>query len=300
MSGILDQEFSSPPSSLQPPSSPGYDDLENPDEEPQSQTETKIKAKAKTKDKSKGLQYPADIPRLTKFGLCTYGINTGPLPDGIDWSKLSVPILKEQLAMRNIDDKGKKADLVERLNNWKNFKAETVPVRDAPENRPFGPISKTSSVRGEKRYWINLDEKSYISAAKKAMQESMYITKLRDNYGSDNNVLTHVLRAPAELLPQRTLFVDELSRLMDHAPKVRLTAAEVNGDPAMSNGAPKPKDGKSCPVCFKDLGTEETVCCGKCGCHTHSACFAVFAEEHSGWGVKCAVCQADWTAFAVQ
>ncbi|KZL65352.1 sap domain-containing protein [Colletotrichum incanum] len=325
--------FSLPSSELSaPPSSPGYTSHE--DEEAQSQTVSTPQRKPRF------LQYPPDVPRLTRLGLCTFGVNTGPVADGADLTKLTVPMLKEQLAMREMPENGKKKDLIERLRGWKTYKPETVTVREAPDDHPFGTISQNISVTGEKRSWFKSDEKGHISAAKKAMQESMFIIKRDDNYdglpgltvsirgsGSETYqvtvgnrtsctcssimfrpqsnckhiiyVLTHVLRAPADLLPQRTLFTEELTKLLNRAPKVQFTTAEVSTDPSKSDGIPKSKDGKCCPVCFKDIGEAQTVCCGKCGNHAHSSCFDVYAREHSGWSVKGAVCQGDWPPTAV-
>ncbi|OLN95680.1 hypothetical protein CCHL11_04889 [Colletotrichum chlorophyti] len=324
-----------------PPSSPVFAESEE-DEERLNRSKTEEKAKKK----SLADQYPPGIPRITRLGKCTYGINTGPLPDdGVDWAKLSVAVLKEQLAMRNMPDDGKKADLVERLTNVKTYKPDTVRVREpAPEADAFGPISQLLSSKGERRSWISPDEKGHINSVKKAMQEPMHILKLaayglHDQYGGPKSislslrgstetygvtiatqtscdctsfrfrpgsnckhiiyVLTHVLRAPAELLPQRTLFAEELSKLIDNAPKVRFTPAEVSSNPALSNGVPKPKDGKSCPVCYKDLGEQQAVCCAKCGHSAHSSCFAVYSVQLAGWGLNCPVCQNDWAAAAV-
>ncbi|EFQ27618.1 SAP domain-containing protein [Colletotrichum graminicola M1.001] len=325
-----------PLSELSAPSySPGYapDGVE---EEDQSQIVSMT-----TRRKPKFLQYPPDVPRMTRLGPCTFGVNTGPVADNADLTKLTVPMLKEQLGLRDMPEGGNKKDLIERLRNWKTYKPETVAVREAPDRQVFGPISYNRSVTGITRFWVKPDEKDHISAAKKAMEESMYIIKQQDNHdgspgltvgvysemGSDNYqvtignktscncssitfrpksnckhiiyVLTHILRAPAELLPQRTLFTEELMKLLDHAPKVRFTAAEVSTDPCMSDGVPKSKDGNCCPVCFKDIGEAQTACCGKCGYHTHSSCFDIYARELSGWGVDCAVCQGAWSPAAV-
>ncbi|GKT48523.1 uncharacterized protein ColSpa_08704 [Colletotrichum spaethianum] len=315
MSSLPQSELSAPPSS------PGY--ASNEDDETPSQT------KSTPKPKSKFLQYPPEVPRLTRLGPCIFGANTGPVADGADLTKLTVPMLKEQLAIRGMPENGKKKDLIERLTNWKTYKPETVAVREASDNRPFGPISQKVSATGEKRSWAMSDEKGHLNAVKKVMQESMFIIKQHTNYdgspgltssvrGSSSDtyevtisnktsctcssivhVLTHVLRAPAELLPQRTLFTEELTKLLDRAPKVRFTTAEVSTDPSMSDGVPKSKDGKCCPVCFKDIDQAQTVCCSKCGSHTHSSCFNAYAGEYSGWGVKCAVCQGEWSPAAV-
>ncbi|KAK1974883.1 SAP domain-containing protein [Colletotrichum cereale] len=325
--------YSLPPSEVSAPSpSPGY----APDggEEAQSQISSTPRRKHKV------LQYPAEVPRMTRLGPCIFGVNTGPVADGADLTKLTVPMLKEQLALRDIPEDGKKKDLVERLRNWKTYKPETVAVRETPDSQVFGPISQNSSLTGNKRFWVRPDEKGHISAAKKAMEESMYIIKQQDNYdgspgftvnvlGSKPDtyqvvirnktsctcssityrpqsnckhiiyVLTHVLRAPAELLPQRTLFTEELTKLLDRAPKVRFTATEISTDPSTSDGVPKSKDGKCCPVCFKGIGEAQTACCGTCGNHTHSSCFGIYAREYSGWGVNCAVCQGAWSPAAV-
>ncbi|KAK1995481.1 SAP domain-containing protein [Colletotrichum falcatum] len=294
----------------------------------------------KSQRKPKFLQYPPDVPRMTRLGPCTFGVNTVPVADDADLTKLTVPMLKEQLAMRDIPESGKKKDLIERLRNWRTYKPETVAVREAPASQDFGPISQKVSATGSKRLWVNSDEKGHISAAKKAMEEPMYITKQHYNYdgsqgltfsvlGSKSEtyqvvignktsctcssitfrpqsnckhiiyVLTHVLRAPAELLPQRTLFAEELMKLLDCAPKVRLTVQEASTDPSMSDGVPKAKDGKCCPICFKDVGEAHTACCGKCGNHTHSSCFDAYARELSGWAVTCAVCHAAWSPAPV-
>ncbi|TKW49162.1 E3 ubiquitin-protein ligase Zswim2 [Colletotrichum tanaceti] len=312
----------------------GYASDESRDDETQSQ------AKSTPRRKPKFLQYPPDVPRLTRLGRCTYGVNTGPVADDADLTKLTVPMLKEQLAMRDMPDNGKKKELIERLGSWRTYKPEAVAVREALDNHAFESIARKTSASGEKRFWANPEEKSHIGATKRAMQDSMYIIKQQDNYdgspgftvnlrgsGSDTYqvqvgektsctcrsfnyrpqsnckhiiyVLTHVLRAPAELLPQRTLFREELMKLLDRAPKVRFTAAEASTDTSMSDGVPKSKDGRCCPVCFKDFGEAQTVCCAKCGNHTHSSCFDVYAEEHSGWGVDCAVCQGNWSPAAV-
>ncbi|KAK1594396.1 uncharacterized protein LY79DRAFT_668672 [Colletotrichum navitas] len=310
-----------------PSSSSGYAP-DGPEEEDSSQIVST------TQRKPRFLQYPPDVPRMTRLGPCTFGVNTGPVADNADLTKLTLPMLEEQLGLRDIPDGGKKKDLIERLRNWKTCKPEIVAGREAPDRQVFGPISQNRSVTG--------NEKDYLSAAKKAMEESMYIIKQQDNYdgspgltvgvhsgsGSDNYqvtignktfcncssivresqsickpqslidlyqtyrpksnckhiiyVLAHILRAPAELLPQRTLFTEELMKLLDRAPKVRFTAAEVSTDPSMSDGVPKSKDGKCCPVCFKDIGEAQTACCGKCGNHTHSSCFDIYARELSG------------------
>ncbi|KAK2023062.1 SAP domain-containing protein [Colletotrichum zoysiae] len=322
-----------PPSELSaPPYSPGC----APDggEDAQSQIVSKPRRKPKV------LQYPSDVPRMTRLGPCTFGVNTGPVADDADLTKLTVPMLKEQLALRDIPEDGKKKDLIERLRNWKTYKPETIAVREAADSHAFGPISQNTSVTGSKRTWARPDEKGVVGAVKRAIKDTMYIIKQRDNYdgspgftvsihgtssdtyqvtiGNETScdctsmtfrpksnckhiiyVLTHVLRAPAELLPQRTLFTEELTKLLDRAPKVRFTAAEVSTDPSMSDGVPKPKDGKCCPVCYKDIGETQTVCCGKCGNHTHSSCFDVYAQEVSGWAVECAVCQGTWSPAAV-
>ncbi|KAK2011180.1 SAP domain-containing protein [Colletotrichum eremochloae] len=311
-----------------------------PGHDPDGGEETQSQTISTPKRKPKFLQYPPDVQRMTRLGPCTFGVNTGPVADHADLAKLTVPMLKEQLALRDIPDGGKKKDLIERLRNWKTYKPETVEVREAPDSQAFGPISQKSSITGSKRFWVSPDEKGHISAAKKATQETMYIIKQQDNYDGSPGftvsvhgshidtyqvaignktsctcssitfrpqsnckhiiyVLTHVVRAPAELLPQRTLFAEELTKLLDRAPKVRFTAAEVSTDPSMSDGVPKSKDGKCCPVCFKDIGDTQTACCGKCGNHTHSSCFNVYAQEHSGWGVNCAVCQGAWSPAPV-
>ncbi|EXF81199.1 SAP domain-containing protein [Colletotrichum fioriniae PJ7] len=310
-----------------------------PDEE--SQTQSRAQAKPTTKSASKKspfLKYPADIQRLTRRGLCTYGINTGPVPDDTDWAKLTVPMLKEQLAMREMPDDGKKSVLVERLENLSTYKPEVVTIRDAPDDKPFGPISKNTSSNGETRFFVDTTDKSHVGSVKKAMKEDMFVIKQSNDFnggvsisirgtGPDTYeviigaktsctcssimfrprsnckhiiyVLTHVFRAPAELLPQRTLFSEEIERLFMRAPKVRFTAAEASQDPSMSDGITKSKEDKSCPVCFKDIGEAETVCCSECGNHTHSSCFDVYMHQQTGWALTCAVCQAGWSNSVV-
>ncbi|KAK2040277.1 SAP domain-containing protein [Colletotrichum somersetense] len=289
-----------PPSEL---SAPPYSPSCAPDggEEAQSQVVSKPRRKPKV------LQYPSDVPRMTRLGPCTFGVNTGPVADDADLTKLT---------------------------------PETIAVREAADSQAFGPISQNTSVTGSKRTWARPDEKGVVGAVKRARKDAMYIIKQRDNYdgspgftvsihgtssdtyqvtiGNETScnctsmtfrpksnckhiiyVLTHVLRAPDEFLPQRTLFTEELTKLLDRAPKVRFTAAEASTDPSMSDGVPKPKDSKCCPVCFKDIGETQTVCCGKCGNHTHSSCFDAYAQEVSGWAVDCAVCQGTWSPAAV-
>ncbi|KAF6841965.1 SAM-dependent methyltransferase [Colletotrichum plurivorum] len=258
--------------------------------------------KKKTKKKQpKALEYPTDIPRLTKL--------------------LGMPILKEQLAMRNIPSTGKKAELIARLHNWKTYAPESVEVR--PSQSDFGHIDRFSNADGERRKWVDQTENKYANAIKKAIQDNMYIIQdnmyiIQDNmYIIQDNiettaitsnkisnckhviyVLTHVFRAPAELLPQKTLFTKELEKLIADAPKVLPTQSEVDNDPSFKDGKPKSKDGKSCAVCYKDFaGDSKTVCCAMCGHHIHSGCFDVYARQTSGWGTKCAVCQASWAAM---
>ncbi|KAK1729117.1 hypothetical protein CaCOL14_007833 [Colletotrichum acutatum] len=329
-------ELSPPPSLTQ--ESTLYSDY-GPDGESQTQNRAQAKSKTKsTSQKSPFLKYPADIQRLTRRGLCTYGINTGPVPDDTDWTKLTVPMLKEQLAMREMPDDGKKSVLVERLENLSTYKPEVVAIRDAPDDKPFGPISKNTSSNGEKRFFVDTADKSHVGSVKKAMNEDMFVIKQSNDFdggvsisirgtGPDTYevtigaktsctcssimfrprsnckhiiyVLTHVFRAPAELLPQRTLFSEEIERLIERAPKVRFTAAEASQYPSMSDGIAKSKDDKSCPVCFKDIGEAETVCCTKCGNHTHSSCFDVYTHQQTGWALTCAVCQAGWSKSVV-
>ncbi|KAF6823087.1 SAP domain-containing protein, partial [Colletotrichum musicola] len=151
----------SPPASSSPaPSSPATEYHDEADDSAQSE-------KKKTKKKQpKALEYPTDIPRLTKLGRCTYGINTGPLPDGTDWSKLGMPILEEQVAMRNIPSTGKKAGLIARLHNWKTHAPESVEVR--PSQTDFGHIDRFSNADGERRKWVDQTENKYANAIKKA------------------------------------------------------------------------------------------------------------------------------------
>ncbi|KAK1479439.1 SAP domain-containing protein [Colletotrichum abscissum] len=351
MSVSLSSELSSPPSLTQ--ESTLYSEY-SPDEEPQTQNRAQAEPKTRSAStKSSFLKYPADIQRLTRRGLCTYGINTGPVPDDTDWARLTVPMLKEQLAMREMPDDGKKSILVERLENLSTYKPEVVAIRDAPDDKPFGPISKNTSSNGEKRFFVDTADKSHVGSVKKAMKEDMFVIKQSNDSdggvsigirgtGPDTyeviigtktsctcssitsqqlqtynllgkcylslshpitdeiaDVLTHVFRAPAELLPQRTLFSEEIERLIERAPKVRFTAAEASQDPSMSDGIAKSKDGKSCPVCFKDIGEAGTVCCIKCGNHTHSSCFDVYTHQQTGWALTCAVCQTVWSNSVV-
>ncbi|OHE98797.1 SAP domain-containing protein [Colletotrichum orchidophilum] len=336
MSVSLSLELSSPSSSMQ--SSSIYSDYSQ-DGEPQSQSQVYTKSAPKfASKKSPFLKYPAGIQRLTRRGLCTYGINTGPVPDDTDWTKLTVAMLREQLVMREMPDHGKKAVLVERLENLETYKPEAVAIRDAPDDKPFGPISRNASSNGEKRFFVDMGDQSHISAVKKAMKEDMFVIKQSDDFdggvsisvhgggpdtygvtiGSRTSctcssmmfrprsnckhiiyVMTHVFRAPAELLPQRTLFTEEVMKLFDRAPKIRFTAVEASMDPSMSDGVPKSKDGKSCPVCFKHIGKAETVCCGKCGNHTHSSCFGIYTRQYAGWSLTCPVCQGGWSVAAV-
>ncbi|KAI3533744.1 SAP domain-containing protein [Colletotrichum filicis] len=336
MSVSLSSELSSPPSLTQ--ESTLYSEY-SPDEEPQTQSRAQAEPKTKpASTKPSFLKYPADIQRLTRRGLCTYGINTGPVPDDTNWAKLTVPMLKEQLAMREMPDDGKKSVLVERLENLSTYKPEVVAIRDAPNDKPFGPVSKNTSSNGEKRFFVDIADKSHVGSVKKAMKEDMFVIKQsneldggvsisirgagpdtyevtigaktsctcssimfrpRSNCKHIIYVLTHVFRAPAELLPQRTLFSEEIERLIERAPKVRFTAAEASQYPSMSDGIAKSKDDKSCPVCFKDIGEAETVCCTKCGNHTHSSCFDVYTHQQTGWALTCAVCQAGWSNSVV-
>lgn len=172
---------SSPPtspfmaSSLAPPSS-ATEHYDEADESPQSE---------KKKKKTGALKYPEGIPRLTKLGRCTYGLNTGPLPDGTDWSKLSVAIIKEQLNMRNIPTDGRKPILIERLTNWKTFLPERTEVR--PSQSDFGHIDRFSNAEGEKRKWVDQTESKYANAIKKAMKDTMFIVQKIDtsNFGEE-------------------------------------------------------------------------------------------------------------------
>ncbi|KAF9881915.1 putative SAP domain-containing protein [Colletotrichum karsti] len=280
------------------------------------------------------------MTRLTKFGKCTYGVKTGPLPDGTDWSKLPAPILKEQLAMRDVNAVGKKKDLIERLENWKTYQHETVDVGPSANSEAFGPIASTKSTANprETRFMVPIDDKRYVSAAKKAMSETMWIIKQSPGFGDENilnitlssgstynitigrktscdcqaamynkstnckhviYVLLYMLHAPAELLPQKTFFTEELVKLFALAPKARFTQDEIDADPALKDGVPKSKDGKACPVCYKNFEDKETVCCGTCGHHVHSQCFRIFKMETAGWGTKCPICEAPWKAGAV-
>ncbi|KAJ0289675.1 hypothetical protein COL940_001316 [Colletotrichum noveboracense] len=252
--------------------------------------ETLLESSQKTPKKTpkKPLQYPADIPRLTRFGRGTYGVKTGPLPDGTDWSKLSVDIIKEQLMMRNVPTDGRKQVLVNRLQNWQTYyDGQTVDVRPVAEG--FDPAdegaSSTPKSTKKQRNGVPVNDHRHIMSTKKAMTQRMYIIC---------NVLTHVLRAPAEILPQRRISDDELATIFARAPKIRPTQAEIDNDPAFKDGVPKSKEGKDCIVCYQAFGDLETVCCGTCGHYAHTGCFATFARESSGWGTKCPTCQAKW------
>lgn len=63
--------------------------------------------------------YPPGLRRLTRFGKNTYGINTGPLADDADWDALTIPAIREQLKMRNVNHLGVKAAILDRIKNWK-------------------------------------------------------------------------------------------------------------------------------------------------------------------------------------
>ncbi|KAE9571054.1 hypothetical protein CGMCC3_g12905 [Colletotrichum fructicola] len=339
--------------------------------------ETLLEGSQKTPKKTpkKPLQYPADIPRLTRFGRGTYGVKTGPLPDGTDWSKLSVDIIKEQLMMRNVPTDGRKQVLVNRLQNWQTYyDGQTVDVRPVAEG--FDPAdegaSSTPKSTKKQRNGVPVNDHRHIMSTKKAMTQRMYIIKqyTNDEWGNPNrlslavrgagddmytvtiahetsctcsaavsglhqskyrsattnisqeiqpakqlqachlgvprisaspasahhalDVPTHVLRAPAEILPQRRISDDELATIFARAPKIRPTQAEIDNDPAFKDGVPKSKEGKDCIVCYQAFGDLETVCCGTCGHYAHTGCFATFARESSGWGTKCPTCQAKW------
>ncbi|KAF4926740.1 hypothetical protein CGCVW01_v002824 [Colletotrichum viniferum] len=304
--------------------------------------ETLLEGSQKTPKKTpkKPLQYPADIPRLTRFGRGTYGIKTGPLPDGTDWSKLSVDIIKDQLMMRNVPTDGRKQVLVNRLQNWQTYyDGQTVDVRPVAEG--FDPAdegaSSTPKSTKKQRNGVPVNDHRHIMSTKKAMTQRMYIIKqyANDEWGNPNRlslavrgtgddmytvtiahetsctcsaakfnprsnckhviyVLTHVLRAPAEILPQRRISDDELATIFARAPKIRPTQAEIDNDPAFKDGVPKSKEGKDCIVCYQAFDDLETVCCGTCGHYAHTGCFATFARESSGWGTKCPTCQAKW------
>ncbi|TDZ26792.1 hypothetical protein Cob_v000913 [Colletotrichum orbiculare MAFF 240422] len=284
----------------------------------------------------KMMAYPDGYQRVTKLGMNTFGVNTGPLADGTDWSKLPIPIIREQLSIRGIPDHGKKDEIIERLINYKTYVPEKVEVRQASQSdEAFGAISRTISDAGERRFFVGLDNSKYISAAKRAMTECMCIVDnvLKDDFGVPNvsfkvsngidwytvtigpktgctcpaavynhttnckhviYVLSHVLRAPECLLPQKTIFVDELAKILDNAPKMGPSDEELESDPAWKDGVVKPKNGKSCPVCYKEHCEKETVCCGKCGHHTHLLCFDIFKRHSRHFGPKCPMCRADW------
>ncbi|KAH0434268.1 SAP domain-containing protein [Colletotrichum camelliae] len=324
---ILPAAGSQKPPSPSPTMSSSHMDMDDP--------ETLLEGSQKSPKKTpkKILQYPADIPRLTRFGRGTYGIKTGPLPDGTDWSKLSVDIIKEQLMMRNVPTDGRKQVLVHRLQNWQTYyDGQTVDVRPSAEG-----ISPTPQSTKKQRNAVPVNDHRHIKSTKKAMTQRMFVIKqyANDEWGDPNQlslavrgagndvytvtvahetsctcsaakfnprsnckhviyVLTHVLRAPAEVLPQRRISVDELATIFARAPKIRPTQMEIDNDPAFKDGVPKPKEGKDCSVCYQPFDDLETVCCGTCGHHAHTGCFAIFAQESSGWGTKCPTCQAKW------
>jgi len=83
-------------------------------------TPTKSKAKPKAKAKRpKASLYPSGIARLTRKGKGTYAVGCGPLPDGIDWSELDIAVLKEQCNMRDLNQNGKRDEIVRRLTDYK-------------------------------------------------------------------------------------------------------------------------------------------------------------------------------------
>ncbi|KAM0519238.1 hypothetical protein ACHAP9_006449 [Verticillium nonalfalfae] len=61
-----------------------------------------VKKKRTTRETKSTKGYPQDIARLTRFGKGTYAIGHGPLPDDIDWTQIPVPVIKEQLFMRDV------------------------------------------------------------------------------------------------------------------------------------------------------------------------------------------------------
>ncbi|KAJ0388299.1 hypothetical protein COL922a_000561 [Colletotrichum nupharicola] len=207
------------------------------------------------KTPKKPLQYPADIPRVTRFGRGTYGVKTGPLPDGTDWSKLSVDIIKEQLMMRNVPTDGRKQVLVNRLQNWQTYyDGQTVDVRPVAEG--FDPAdegaSSTPKSTKKQRNGVPVNDHRHIMSTKKAMTQRMYI----------------ICSTPTR--SGRRISDDELATIFARAPKIRPTQAEIDNDPAFKDGVPKSKEGKDCIVCYQAFGDLETVCCGTCGHYAHT------------------------------
>ncbi|KAK1855861.1 ring finger domain protein [Colletotrichum chrysophilum] len=184
---ILPAAGSQKPPSLHPTMSSSHMDMDDP--------ETLLEGSQKTPKKTpkKPLQYPADIPRLTRFGRGTYGVKTGPLPDGTDWSKLSVDIIKEQLMMRNVPTDGRKQVLVNRLQNWQTYyDGQTVDVRPVAEG--FDPAdegaSSTPKSTKKQRNGVPVNDHRHIMSTKKAMTQRMYIIKqyTNDEWGNPNRL----------------------------------------------------------------------------------------------------------------
>ncbi|KAG7144908.1 hypothetical protein HYQ46_006358 [Verticillium longisporum] len=271
--------------------------------------------------------YPEDIARLTRFGKGTYAIGHGPLPDDIDWTQIPLPVIKEQLFMR---DKSWVAPAEAEL-GLTHEAAFEVGDEIAAQQRPGG-------------FRKGANEKTHAST-KKALTQRMTLVKRQDatewddwnSYGPANTnfanfyirgsdktycitindspkcdcpakkykpqnhckhiiyVLVHILRAPEALIHQRKLLEDEIRALLTQGPNLRPTLNQINNDPTMKDGIAKDKTAQDCPVCYQSLGDEDSVTCVTCGRHAHESCHKKWEHENSGWGpLKCLTCQSIW------
>ncbi|KAH7034996.1 uncharacterized protein B0I36DRAFT_360448 [Microdochium trichocladiopsis] len=287
----------------------------------------KPEPKSKAKRAKKRLNYPSDIPRLTKKGKGTYAVGFGPLPDGIDWSALETPVLKEQCAMRDMPQSGKREEIVQRLTDYKEKDFSALAART-------DVVGVHKSATGERRRtaWQQDASSLFQKNLAKANADRMYLLKWFDEsmggkhaarfniYSESKNtysvlidkaircdcpaakfnprqackhaifVLALVLRVQPPLLFQTSFIKEDLADILE----------PVLGPPDQKLIMPADRNhlaGDDCPMCFRspDDGST-TLQCTACGAHIHQRCFnhyCVFECPRDNF--RCALCLQPWT-----
>ncbi|KAJ9154960.1 hypothetical protein NKR23_g2155 [Pleurostoma richardsiae] len=126
--------------------------------------------------KKRVVEYPPGIPRLTKYGRGTFGINTGPRPDDTDWSNIKFDVLKEECRIRGLDATGSSKVLIGKLTKFRDSGGPLMAVSAIdPGARDVVGKGKSESGEKRKRDWRSYRDDKFNRLLEKVTSERMYI-----------------------------------------------------------------------------------------------------------------------------
>jgi SAP domain len=138
----------------------------------------------KRKTGTSTVHYPDDIQPPAKHERGTLSISTAAVQDDTTWEKFHVPALREQCALRNLNQKGKRTELIQRLRGYKEqsppkHHAE-LPIQNKYDVVPTNQGENENARRGG---WQADDDLADIRAAKKVPSEKIFIIKRYESEG---------------------------------------------------------------------------------------------------------------------